>query len=92
MVNAYFSFSPLKATKCVIDGGPLGSDWWWRGERGGSLFRVFPGCPVIAWRQDQKQSPEAAEPGNRCRKIQSLLQKLRRGAVRHQRTDEARLA
>lgn len=58
VVVAYFSFSSLKTTNNIIDGGPLGSDLV-VGCGGGFMFRLLPGWPLIAWRHDHKQSSKA---------------------------------
>lgn len=50
------------------------------------MFRVLPCSSLIARRRDQKQSSKSSQPGSRCRKTWSLVQKLRTGATRHQRT------
>lgn len=54
---AYFSFSSLKATNNIIDGGPLGSDLAVAGS--GFMFRLLPGWPLSAWRYDHKESSKA---------------------------------
>lgn len=77
----------MKATRNIIDGVLLGSGLVvgrWGVE--GFMFRVLPWSSLIAWRHDQKQSSKSSQPGSRCRKTWFLVQRLRTGAKRHQRT------
>lgn len=56
------------------------------GGLGVFAFGVLPCCPLIAWKSDQKQRSKASEPGNGCGKARPLVQKLRTGAAKQQRT------
>lgn len=80
LVVIYFFFSFLKATKNIRMVG-----LWGRGRVGSFCILGFTWLSFHCL-EGQKQSSKASEPGNRCRKTWSLVQKLRTDAARHQRT------